>query len=98
MASGFEALRAVRTDGAPRPFRVGRDGLALGEGAAVMALVRGDDEALATGVLTPHGFVTGFGASCDAVHLTAPDREGKGSRARRRAGPRRRRRRRGSTS
>jgi len=78
VASGFEALRAVCTDGAPRPFRAGRDGLALGEGAAVMALVRGDDAALSSGVLTPHGFVTGFGATCDAVHLTAPDREGKG--------------------
>ena len=78
VASGFEVLRAVCTDGAPRPFRAGRDGLALGEGAAVMALVRGDDAALASGSLAPHGFVTGFGASCDAVHLTAPDREGKG--------------------
>jgi 3-oxoacyl-[acyl-carrier-protein] synthase-1/3-oxoacyl-[acyl-carrier-protein] synthase II len=48
VASGFEALRAVCTDGAPRPFRAGRDGLALGEGAAVMALVRGDDAALAS--------------------------------------------------
>jgi 3-oxoacyl-[acyl-carrier-protein] synthase-1/3-oxoacyl-[acyl-carrier-protein] synthase II len=78
VASGFEVLRAVCTDGAPRPFREGRDGLALGEGAAVLALVRGDDPALAGRAVTPHGFVTGFGASCDAVHLTAPDREGKG--------------------
>ena len=85
VASGFEALRAVCTDGAPRPFRVGRDGLALGEGAAVMALVRDDDAALAsmTDALRDtrrgaRGFVAGFGASCDAVHLTAPDREGRG--------------------
>lgn len=78
VASGFEALRAVCTDGAPRPFRAGRDGLALGEGAAVLALVRGDDAALGAGTLAPHGFVVGFGTSCDAVHLTAPDREGKG--------------------
>jgi 3-oxoacyl-[acyl-carrier-protein] synthase-1/3-oxoacyl-[acyl-carrier-protein] synthase II len=78
VASGFEALRAVCTDGAPRPFRAGRDGLALGEGAAVMALVRGDDLAVGPGARSPLGFVTGFGASCDAVHLTAPDRDGRG--------------------
>jgi 3-oxoacyl-[acyl-carrier-protein] synthase-1/3-oxoacyl-[acyl-carrier-protein] synthase II len=76
VASGFEVLRATCTDGAPRPFRVGRDGLALGEGAAVMALVRTSDASLASGA--PRGFVVGFGASCDAVHLTAPDREGRG--------------------
>lgn len=76
VASGFEVLRATCTEGAPRPFRVGRDGLALGEGAAVMALVRANDAPLASGA--PRGFVVGFGASCDAVHLTAPDREGRG--------------------
>jgi len=73
VASGFEALRATCTDGAPRPFRMGRDGLALGEGAAILALIREEDEA--AGAL---GYVAGFGASCDAVHLTAPDREGRG--------------------
>jgi 3-oxoacyl-[acyl-carrier-protein] synthase II len=78
VASGFEALRAVCTDGTPRPFRSGRDGLALGEGAAVLALVRAD-EAFAVGASgAVRGFVAGFGASCDAVHLTAPDRDGRG--------------------
>ncbi len=73
VASGFEVLRATCQDGAPRPFRIGRDGLALGEGAAVLALVReGDVKAPAL------GYVAGFGATCDAVHLTAPDREGRG--------------------
>ncbi len=78
VASGFEALRAVCTDGAPRPFRAGRDGLALGEGAAVLALVREEDARVGTFGAAVHGFVTGFGASCDAVHLTAPDRDGRG--------------------
>ncbi len=74
VASGFEVLRATCTDGAPRPFRAGRDGLALGEGAAILALVR-QDMAKEVPAL---GYVAGFGASCDAVHLTAPDREGRG--------------------
>jgi 3-oxoacyl-[acyl-carrier-protein] synthase II len=78
VASGFEVLRAVCTDGAPRPFRAGRDGLALGEGAAVMALVRSDDAAPAAVAKNVRGWVAGFGTSCDAVHLTAPDREGRG--------------------
>jgi len=74
VASGFEVLRATCTDGAPRPFRAGRDGLALGEGAAVLALLREVDGA----GMPALGYVAGFGASCDAVHLTAPDREGRG--------------------
>lgn len=76
VASGFEALRAVCSDGAPRPFRVDRDGLALGEGAAVLALVRDADAPASSPSVRGH--VQGFGASCDAVHLTAPDREGRG--------------------
>lgn len=74
VASGFEALRATAGEGGPRPFRVGREGLSLGEGAAVLAMLR-DDDATAS---RAKGFVTGFGASCDAVHLTAPDRTGGG--------------------
>jgi len=76
VASGFEALRATCTETGPRPFRAGRDGLALGEGAAVLALVAAD-VASARGA-KPIGLVSGFGASCDAVHLTAPDRDGRG--------------------
>lgn len=68
VAAGFEALRATSA-GMPRPFRQGRDGMILGEGAGVVALAR-------TG--RAHFAVTGFGASADAVHITAPDREGGG--------------------
>ncbi len=74
VAAGFEALRATSAFAVPRPFRADRDGLVLGEGAALLALVRGD-VARNTPVL---GFVRGFGASCDAVHVTAPDRTGEG--------------------
>jgi 3-oxoacyl-[acyl-carrier-protein] synthase II len=73
VASGFEVLRAT-TASRVRPFRVGRDGMALGEGAAILALVRGDD----TRGAPVFARVAGFGASNDATHITAPDRTGGG--------------------
>ncbi|MGC4092071.1 MAG: beta-ketoacyl synthase N-terminal-like domain-containing protein [Polyangiaceae bacterium] len=71
--AGFDALGALTHD-APRPFRHERDGLALGEGAGLTALVR-DDALVGPG---RYPYVLGFGASADAVHVTAPDREGRG--------------------
>lgn len=71
VAAGFESLGATSTR--PSPFRTGRSGMALGEAAALVALVRADD---ARGPAL--GFVRGFGASADAVHVTAPDRTGAG--------------------
>lgn len=71
VAAGFESLGATSTR--PSPFRAGRDGMALGEAAALVALTRATDfsgRAL--------GYVRGFGASSDAVHVTAPDRTGDG--------------------
>jgi 3-oxoacyl-[acyl-carrier-protein] synthase-1/3-oxoacyl-[acyl-carrier-protein] synthase II len=73
VAMGFEALRAT-TATLPRPFRTGRDGMSLGEGAGVVALVREKDT---RGAAVPFR-VAGFGASTDAVHITAPDRTGSG--------------------
>ncbi|MCC6215976.1 MAG: 3-oxoacyl-ACP synthase [Polyangiaceae bacterium] len=72
VAGGFEALGVV-TGAAPAPFRVRRDGLALGEGAGVVALAR--DGLSAAPCL---GVVSGFGASADAGHPTAPDSSGAG--------------------
>ncbi|HVR19996.1 MAG TPA: beta-ketoacyl synthase N-terminal-like domain-containing protein, partial [Polyangiaceae bacterium] len=71
VAVGFDALGAT-TASALAPFRVARDGMALGEGAALVALVR------ATGATNPLGYVQGFSATNDAVHVTAPDPEGRG--------------------
>jgi 3-oxoacyl-[acyl-carrier-protein] synthase-1/3-oxoacyl-[acyl-carrier-protein] synthase II len=68
VAAGFESLRAISASGRPRPFRLDRDGMALGEGAAVLALARKN---------APGLVLRGFGASSDAAHLTAPDREGR---------------------
>lgn len=73
VAAGFEALRATTATG-PRPFRKGRDGMCLGEGAGLVALVRRGEEQGARATF----FVHGFGASTDAVHITAPDATGSG--------------------
>ncbi|MFO0548871.1 MAG: beta-ketoacyl synthase N-terminal-like domain-containing protein [Polyangiaceae bacterium] len=73
VAAGFESLRATSAS-RPAPFRIGRDGMALGEGAGIAVLTREGDERGAR----PLFFVSGFGASTDAVHVTAPDRTGGG--------------------
>lgn len=70
VAAGFESLRATCGERAPRPFRTDREGLVLGEGAAVVALVRRAAKAQA--------WVRGFSVTCDAAHLTAPDFAGAG--------------------
>jgi 3-oxoacyl-[acyl-carrier-protein] synthase-1/3-oxoacyl-[acyl-carrier-protein] synthase II len=67
VSAGFDSLKATSTL-APRPFRAERAGMALGEGVALLALARRGSQAL--------GFVRGFSSSCDAVHITAPDRTG----------------------
>jgi len=69
-AAGFEVLGAT-TASVPQPFRKGRDGLALGEGAALVALARSHGGPVL-------GHVLGFGVGCDAIHVTAPDRSGAG--------------------
>ena len=75
VVAGFNCLRA--TSDAARPFDVRRKGLVLGEGAAVLVV---ESEAHAHArharVLAR---VTGVGAAADAVHMTAPDREGAGA-------------------
>jgi len=73
---GFNSLRSV--DERPcRPFRAGRAGLSLGEGAAVLVLERAGD-ALARGT-RPRALLAGAGAAADAHHMTAPHPEGDGA-------------------
>ena len=73
--NGFASL--MITDNSPcKPFDKDRKGLNLGEGAAVLVLE--SEYSLAARQKKPRGFVLGFGASCDAYHLTAPHPEGRG--------------------
>lgn len=74
--SGFNSLRAV-DEGPCRPFREGRAGMSLGEGAAVLVLETLEG-ARARGA-KPVAELLGAGSSCDANHMTAPHPEGIGA-------------------
>ena len=76
--SGFNVLQAV--DPAPcSPFDANRKGITLGEGAGYLVLERWDD-AVARGA-TILAELSGYGASCDAHHPTAPAEDGHGAEA-----------------
>ncbi len=73
--TGFASLKALAA-GPCRPFDRHRDGLSLGEGAAAILLVEGS--AIRRRGLSPAGWIVGWGSSNDAVHVTAPARDGSG--------------------
>jgi 3-oxoacyl-[acyl-carrier-protein] synthase II len=73
--AGFNSLRAV-DPAACRPFRADREGMTIGEGAALLVLER-EEDARARGA-RPLAWLLGAGASCDAHHMTAPDPSGQG--------------------
>lgn len=70
--AGFDTLHALAPSGIPRPFDAHRDGLALGEGAAVMLLEA--EEVRHSAAL---GNVSGYATATDLHHLTQPDPAGK---------------------
>jgi 3-oxoacyl-[acyl-carrier-protein] synthase II len=57
-----------------KPFDKRRSGLVLGEGAAAFVLEE-ESRARARGAHI-HGVLSGYGNSCDATHMSRPDRDG----------------------
>lgn len=73
--AGFKSIGAL-SETMCRPFDRRRDGTVLGEGAALLVLER-ESSALRRGA-TPLAEYAGGGFAGDGVHLTAPDRHGRG--------------------
>ncbi|MFC1467147.1 beta-ketoacyl-ACP synthase II [Verrucomicrobiota bacterium] len=78
---GFCALKALNTDcnddplSASRPFDANRSGFVMGEGAGVL-VIEEYERAKARGAKI-YCEVAGYGRTCDAYHITAPDVEAK---------------------
>ncbi len=80
---GFNSMKAMSTrndepETASRPFDATRDGFVLGEGGGVLVLET-LEHAQKRGA-TIHAELSGYGASADSYHMTAPPPDGDGAR------------------
>ncbi|MEW6605985.1 MAG: beta-ketoacyl-[acyl-carrier-protein] synthase family protein [bacterium] len=74
--SGFNSLR-ILTEDKCRPFDKKRDGLVLGEGAGVIILERLHHALYRNAHI--YAEIVGYSNSCDACHISAPDKESDGA-------------------
>ncbi|MCX5860061.1 MAG: beta-ketoacyl-ACP synthase II, partial [Proteobacteria bacterium] len=80
--AGFDAMRALsrfneNPEGASRPFDLERDGFILGEGAGILILEE-KERARRRGAQI-YAELIGYGATCDAFHLSSPNPSGEGA-------------------
>lgn len=79
--AAFDRVGATsrKNDFTPQPFDKNRDGLVMGEGAAVFVLERESDAKKRGADILAE--LAGYGATADAFHITAPHEKGEGGAA-----------------